>query len=607
MPSRLPICLFSMVLSILIIALTPAWGRDKNAPALLPGFHVSPYFAEQVAEENTPEGIHLLFNAPSVSRLDSARPTRLIFYATPNGNDIAQTMGSALAPGTDWHFDIQHIAAQTRRLREVDTRENIVLACVCADGRSWPAWRQKHADNAALIRALVENARKRIPGAPVRVTLSGHSGGGSFMWAFLNSSPAIPDYVDRIAFLDANYSYSNKEGNGDKLLAWLGSDASLHLVVLAYDDRNITLNGKLVVGPDGGTYRASRRMLDDFGKQTAFTQEKQGVFDQAEGIQGQCLFLIHRNLENKILHTALVGEMNGFLMAMTQGTPEAKQWGVFGGPRAYMAWVQPADTTPSGTNVAQTTTTPLQSAPASPPIPSRPQSALGGATVMAQVAVMPLAERETLLDQQIISGNLPDFLRTFKPIHVRAVDSKGVMHEAVYEVMPDYLAVGSDADFVRVPLTPMTALRIAARFGCALPTRKMVNDIYAQAELKLEPHPMTEEREAVKTFLEHNAIIEMQRTGKPLGILVAGIKKDVVNTPRLLEKPHRVAIYGWHKPDGLPIQPLTIVHRDTYVDYSHGIRFIKEKLLVDGKPMTISDVLADPLLRGLLSDESDVK
>ncbi len=40
------------------------------------------------------------------------------------------------------------------------------------------------------------------------------------------------------------------------------------------------------------------------------------------------------------------------------------------------------------------------------------------------------------------------------------------------------------------------------------------------------------------------------------GKLIAGHKKDVVITNRLLTMPKRVAIYGWHRPNGSPIQPL---------------------------------------------------
>jgi hypothetical protein len=222
---------------------------------------------------------------------------------------------------------------------------------------------------------------------------------------------------------------------------------------------------------------------------------------------------------------------------------------------------------------------------------------------MRGIATMPPDEREDAIVRELARGNLPEFLRRFKPIRVQSVGIDGVRRTIEYEVMPDYLAVGSDQDFVRVPMTPMSAQRIAGAFGCSLPTRKMVDDIYHRAEVKLEPPPLTEKREAVETFVQHNRIIEQQREGHPPGALVAGIKKDVVITNRLKEKPHRVAIYGWHKPDGAPIQPLTIVHKDTYVDYSHGIRLVKSAMLVDGRVMYIEDVLHDPHLCSLISDE----
>jgi hypothetical protein len=173
--------------------------------------------------------------------------------------------------------------------------------------------------------------------------------------------------------------------------------------------------------------------------------------------------------------------------------------------------------------------------------------------------------------------------------------------------MPDYLAIGSDADFVRMPMTPQTAQQIADRFGCVLPTRKMVDAIDAQAELKLAPHPMTEAREAVATFAEHHQIIEGQRGDKPLGLLVTGIKKDIVLTPRIFEKPRRLAIYGWRQPSGEPIQPLTIVHWNQYVDYSHGARLVRDTLDADGKQLKIAELLADPNRCGLVSDEGPMQ
>ena len=95
--------------------------------------------------------------------------------------------------------------------------------------------------------------------------------------------------------------------------------------------------------------------------------------------------------------------------------------------------------------------------------------------------------------------------------------------------------------------------------------------------------------------------------GWPRGSLVAGIKKDVVVSNRLDEKPDRVAIYGWHTPDGKPIQPLTIVHRESYVDYSHGVRLMRRTVTIDGKPRDVRHVLYDADLCGLLSDEGPIR
>ena len=169
--------------------------------------------------------------------------------------------------------------------------------------------------------------------------------------------------------------------------------------------------------------------------------------------------------------------------------------------------------------------------------------------------------------------------------------------------MPDYLAIGSDNDFVRMPMTPQTAQKIADEFGCVLPTRKMVDAIDSQAELQLPPMPMTEKREAVDTFASNNRIIQSQRGDRPLGLLTIGTKKDIVLSPRIFEKPKRLAIYGWRQLSGEPIQPLTIVHWNGYVDYSHGVRLVRETVDVDGKQLKIAELLADPDRCGLVSDE----
>jgi hypothetical protein len=205
--------------------------------------------------------------------------------------------------------------------------------------------------------------------------------------------------------------------------------------------------------------------------------------------------------------------------------------------------------------------------------------------------------------RELKSGNIPEFLRHLVPITVKATDVEGHEHTAIYQVMPDYLAIGSDRDFIRVPMNPHTAQAFCDAFGLVLPTPKMVDDIWQDAISKAIPQPLTQSREDPLTFLTHNRMIEDQLVGQYLSELRAGDKKDVVITNRLNEKPKRVAIYGWQFPSGEPIQPLTTVHVDWYVDYSHGIRPVKATIRVDGADMPYQLVLRDPKLHVLLSNE----
>jgi hypothetical protein len=247
---------------------------------------------------------------------------------------------------------------------------------------------------------------------------------------------------------------------------------------------------------------------------------------------------------------------------------------------------------------------------AAPPtlsLPPRAATAPTGSQFAKRIEPLERREREVAIQREISGGNVPDFFRLLKPIHVTATDAAGLQHSATCFVTPDYLAVGTDADFFRVPMRPQTAQAIADLCQASLITTKISDDIFAQAELKLPPRPLTKDRDQAATFYEHHQIIEQQRSAARLGLLVAGIKKDVVLTNRLRERENRVAIYGWHHPDGKPIQPLYVGHVDWHVDYSHGIRLMSRQLVVDGKPMQVADVLKSQDLSPLLSQEGPIE
>jgi len=253
-------------------------------------------------------------------RLDTRRPVALILYALPNGNSTAETIGQRITDGVGWRFDIQHIGAQTRALRARGLGlEQAIVVYLEAEGKSWPAWRSKlgYARANARIAQIVNEIRTAI-GEPekISVTLTGHSGGGSFMFGFIEAQATIPNWLDRIALLDTNYNF--EASHGDKLLAWLRADARHRLISLAYDDREITLDGKKVVSDSGGTWRATERMINHLSSRAVrLTHESFGTFDRYSAAQIE--LLRHPNPQNRILHTEMIGEMNGYMHALLQG------------------------------------------------------------------------------------------------------------------------------------------------------------------------------------------------------------------------------------------------------------------------------------------------
>ncbi len=237
-------------------------------------------------------------------------------------------------------------------------------------------------------------------------------------------------------------------------------------------------------------------------------------------------------------------------------------------------------------------------------IPERQPGALTGKQFAEMTKGWKGRKRQEAALSQLRSGNIPKFLRYLKPVHLQYKLNDGQVIHATIWVTPDYLSIGSDEDFLRIPLTRPSAVEIADEFGFILPTRKIVDAITSQAEFRFKPQPLSPGKmmRSSEYYIRHNELIEEQHRGRPLGELVAGHKKDVVLTNRLLG-PERIAIYGWHRRNGKPIQKLSTVHGARYADYSHGVRLIFNKVCIDGQILSIYDVLVDPKLAPVLSYE----
>jgi len=191
-------------------------------------------------------------------------------------------------------------------------------------------------------------------------------------------------------------------------------------------------------------------------------------------------------------------------------------------------------------------------------LPPRSTNALTGKQCIQRVTTLNRAEREKQIIDQILAGNVPDFLHRLCSVQVTNVLNNKT-NQATFYATPDYLAVGSDEDYFLTPISPQTAQIIADALNCSLPTRKMVDEIYTAAALKLAPSPIppSPAMTTVPVFSNHNFVVGEQRAASlkdyPLGALTAGHKKDVVVSARLTTAPGKVAIYGWHQTNGQPI------------------------------------------------------
>ncbi len=269
-----------------------------------------------------------------------------------------------------------------------------------------------------------------------------------------------------------------------------------------------------------------------------------------------------------------------------------------------------------------------------------------GSEFAASIASLPLGpEREQAIFDAVVTNNG----RMIWPMI--DVEAHVGEHVVIFTIAADYIAVGEPDDFLRVPMSPLTAQRIVDALDLRLPTTRMVDLAAAAALLRgrfIEPifKPACPEMTSTRYFVEHNAQLEAKLAelgigGSPDGLL-RGLKKDVVRSNRLLERPNRLSLYGWHRPrpalfdpaaqrarDMLlsadvntlamkdlslrmkvilaPVQPNTLAHENTYGDYSHGIAVCGPTVTVDGETMALDALLVDPVLCAALSAEGPLK
>lgn len=242
-----------------------------------------------------------------------------------------------------------------------------------------------------------------------------------------------------------------------------------------------------------------------------------------------------------------------------------------------------------GTRAAMASPTPPE--PSGPPPPAPPGGRETGTAFFERVRGLSQAQQDAAALQAAADGSFPARALGWITVPLRAGSLSG---EVV--VMADFFGVGTDEDWIRWPLMPGSAQRLADMFDAVLPTQKIAQAVLAAAtriDMPTYAPPHT-----IEMYKRANDLA-IRRVGTRTG-LIDGEKKYVLAADDA--HPGKVIIWGgWHASVSAVWQPYSWIHDDRYEDYSHGIRLVKREMRVDGATRDILDVMRDPTLASLVS------
>jgi len=242
----------------------------------------------------------------------------------------------------------------------------------------------------------------------------------------------------------------------------------------------------------------------------------------------------------------------------------------------------------------------------------------------------PYAEREALIWGAVLAKEYPSYTGTFREIVIRDVDKKGEPHTLILRPAARPFELGTDSDPIIMPMWPVTAQKVANIFNAILPSRKIVDLIWENTDVRLPIGPPPgfvipgQDMEETPSWIAHNQIIQKMLGNYRFGLMSGGYKDLVVGpgldgshvaiystpfsgtgplrpyAPELVDNPWEPGT-KFHPPRH---QPYSTIHSSKYSDYSHGVRLISRNANLDGREVDIASILLDPNLYVLVSDDN---
>jgi hypothetical protein len=201
-------------------------------------------------------------------------------------------------------------------------------------------------------------------------------------------------------------------------------------------------------------------------------------------------------------------------------------------------------------------------------------------------------ERENLIVQAVARGALdtPEWT---------TITSNYKGRRAQIQVTTDALTILG----VRFDVTAEGAQRIADQLHAILPTPRILQLVWEQAAVRIDPCtlPPDEKMASTARMIQHSNCVD-QRIGGRAG-MVANEGKHWVLSNRIAGKDNLAANYGWFMRGRRPVQTVGTRHDTAHTDYSQVLRLVKPIINVDGRDIDIRHAGRSPELWGLVSDE----